>query len=154
VRGNGKIIQELEGVFRGAGWNVIKVIWGRQWDELLALDVDGALVKRMNEVPDGQMQTYTAKGVEFVREDFFNADPKLKEIADRFTDDQLGRLTRGGHDYRKVYAAFKAATETTGCADRHPGADRQGLDAGPGLRGPQRRPPDEEAVLRGAEVLP
>ncbi|TVP65054.1 MAG: hypothetical protein EA340_13035, partial [Nitriliruptor sp.] len=114
VRGNGKIIQELEGVFRGAGWNVIKVIWGRQWDELLALDVDGALVKRMNEVPDGQMQTYTAKGVEFVREDFFNADPQLKAIADRYTDDQLSRLTRGGHDYRKVYAAYKAATETTG----------------------------------------
>jgi pyruvate dehydrogenase E1 component len=68
VRGNGKIIQELEGVFRGAGWNVIKVIWGREWDELLSLDVNGALVKRMNEVPDGQMQTYTAKGVEFVRE--------------------------------------------------------------------------------------
>src|SRR6056297_1655293 len=114
VRGNGKIIQELEGVFRGAGWNVIKVIWGREWDELLALDVDGALIKRMNEVPDGQMQTYVAKGVDFVREDFFNADPKLKAIADRFSDDQLSRLTRGGHDYRKVYAAFKAATETTG----------------------------------------
>ncbi len=114
VRGNGKIIQELEGVFRGAGWNVIKVIWGRDWDELLALDVDGALVKRMNEVPDGQMQTYIAKGGEFVREDFFNADPKLQAIADRYSDDQLARLTRGGHDYRKVYAAFKAATETTG----------------------------------------
>ena len=114
VRGNGKIIQELEGVFRGAGWNVIKVIWGREWDELLAQDVDGALVKRMNEVPDGQMQTYTAKGVEFVREDFFGADPKLKAMVDGYTDDQLGRLTRGGHDYRKVYAAFKAATETTG----------------------------------------
>jgi len=114
VRGNGKIIQELEGVFRGAGWNVIKVVWGREWDELLGQDVDGALVKRMNEVPDGQMQTYTAKGVDYVREDFFNADPKLKALADRFTDEQLGRLSRGGHDYRKVYAAFKAATETTG----------------------------------------
>jgi len=114
VRGNGKIIQELEGVFRGAGWNVVKVVWGRQWDALFAKDVDGALVARMNEVPDGQMQTYTAKGVEFVREDFFNADPQLKAIADRYTDDQLSRLTRGGHDYRKVYAAYKAATETTG----------------------------------------
>jgi pyruvate dehydrogenase E1 component len=114
VRGNGKIIQELEGVFRGAGWNVIKVIWGRQWDRLLAMDVDGALVKRMNEVPDGQMQTYTAKGVDFVRKDFFEADPKLKAISDQLSDEDIGHLTRGGHDYRKVYAAFKAATETNG----------------------------------------
>jgi pyruvate dehydrogenase E1 component len=114
VRGNGKIIQELEGVFRGAGWNVIKVIWGRQWDRLLAMDVDGALVKRMNEVPDGQMQTYTAKGVDFVRKDFFEADPKLKAISDQLSDEDIGHLTRGGHDYHKVYAAFKAATETNG----------------------------------------
>jgi pyruvate dehydrogenase E1 component len=83
VRGNGKIIQELEGVFRGAGWNVIKVVWGREWDDLLARDVDGALVKRMNEVPDGQMQTYTAKGASYVREDFFGADPRLKKLASR-----------------------------------------------------------------------
>jgi pyruvate dehydrogenase E1 component len=114
VRGNGKIIQELEGVFRGAGWNVIKVIWGREWDRLLAMDVEGVLVKRMNEIPDGQMQTYTAKGVEFVRKDFFEADPKLKELSDQLSDDDIGHLTRGGHDYRKVYAAFKAATETNG----------------------------------------
>ena len=114
VRGNGKIIQELEGVFRGAGWNVIKVIWGREWDALLARDVDGALVKRMNEVPDGQMQTYVTKGVDFVREDFFNADPRLKKLADSLSDEDLGKLTRGGHDYRKVYAAFEAATATSG----------------------------------------
>ena len=114
VRGNGKIIQELEGIFRGAGWNVIKVVWGREWDPLLASDVDGALVKRMNEVPDGQMQTYIAKGVEFVREDFFNADPRLKKLGDTLSDEDIGRLTRGGHDYRKVYAAFEAATSTSG----------------------------------------
>src|SRR5690625_1826711 len=112
VHGTGKIIQELEGIFRGAGWNVIKVIWGREWDPLLARDVDGALVKRMNEVPDGQMQTYITKGVDFVREDFFNADPKLKRLADTLSDEELDGLRRGGHDYRKVYVAFLAATAT------------------------------------------
>jgi pyruvate dehydrogenase E1 component len=114
VRGNGKIIQELEGVFRGAGWNVIKVIWGRQWDELLERDVDGALVARMNEVPDGQMQTYTAKGAAFVREDFFGANPQLKRLIEPYDDDFIERLTRGGHDYQKVYAAFDSATKTRG----------------------------------------
>jgi pyruvate dehydrogenase E1 component len=114
VRGNGKIIQELEGVFRGAGWNVVKVIWGRQWDELLERDVDGALVARMNEVPDGQMQTYTAKGAGFVREDFFGANRQLKRLIEPYDDDFIDRLTRGGHDYRKVYAAFDAATQTRG----------------------------------------
>jgi pyruvate dehydrogenase E1 component len=114
VRGNGKIIQELEGVFRGAGWNVVKVIWGRQWDELLERDVDGALVARMNEVPDGQMQTYTAKGSAFVREDFFGASAQLKRLIEPYDDDFIDRLTRGGHDYRKVHAAFDAATNTRG----------------------------------------
>jgi pyruvate dehydrogenase E1 component len=114
VRGNGKIIQELEGVFRGAGWNVIKVIWGRQWDDLLARDVDGALVARMNEVPDGQMQTYTAKGPAFVREHFFGANPQLRKLIEPYSDDDIARLTRGGHDYRKVFAAFEAATKTSG----------------------------------------
>src|SRR5690554_6160797 len=114
VRGNGKIIQELEGVFRGAGWNVIKVVWGRDWDDLLARDVDGVLVNRMNEVPDGQFQTYTAKPGDFIREDFFGADPRLRKLVEHLSDEQLTKLPRGGHDYRKVYAAFKAATETTG----------------------------------------
>ncbi len=114
VRGNGKIIQELEGVFRGAGWNVIKVIWGREWDDLLARDVDGALLKRMNEVPDGQMQTYVAKGGAYVRDHFFGADPRLKELVAEMPDDALAKLSRGGHDYRKVYAAFRAAVETSG----------------------------------------
>jgi pyruvate dehydrogenase E1 component len=114
VHGNGKIIQELEGVFRGAGWNVIKVIWGREWDELLARDVDGALVARMNEVPDGQMQTYTAKGAAFVREHFFGANPQLKKLIEPYSDDDISQLTRGGHDYRKVYAAFESATKTAG----------------------------------------
>jgi pyruvate dehydrogenase E1 component len=114
VRGNGKIIQELEGVFRGAGWNVIKVVWGREWDELLSRDVDGLLVSRMNEVPDGQMQTYTAKDGAFIRQDFFGADPRLAQLVEHLSDKQVKNLSRGGHDYRKVYAAFKAATETSG----------------------------------------
>ena len=114
VRGNGKIIQELEGVFRGAGWNVVKVIWGREWDALLAKDVDGALVARMNEVPDGQMQTYIARGPAYVREHFFGANESLRAIAATVTDDDLARVKRGGHDYRKVHAAYDAAVRTEG----------------------------------------
>jgi pyruvate dehydrogenase E1 component len=114
VRGNGKIIQELEGVFRGAGWNVIKVVWGREWDELLARDVDGLLVARMNEVPDGQFQTYTVKPGDWIREDFFGTDTRLKKLVEHLSDEQIEKLPRGGHDYRKVYAAFKAATESHG----------------------------------------
>jgi pyruvate dehydrogenase E1 component len=114
VRGNGKIIQELEGVFRGAGWNVVKVIWGREWDALLTKDLDGALVARMNEVPDGQMQTYIARGPAYVREHFFGANESLRAIAATLTDEDLGKLTRGGHDYRKVHAAYDAAVRTEG----------------------------------------
>jgi pyruvate dehydrogenase E1 component len=114
VRGNGKIIQELEAYFRGAGWNVIKVVWGRQWDELLARDVDGVLVNKMNTTPDGQFQTYSTADGAFIREDFFGSDPRLRKMVEHLTDDQLRHLPRGGHDYRKVYAAFKAATEHAG----------------------------------------
>jgi pyruvate dehydrogenase E1 component len=114
VRGNGKIIQELESYFRGAGWNVIKVVWGREWDELLARDVDGVLVNKMNTTPDGQFQTYSTSPGSFIREDFFGSDPRLRKMVEHLTDDQLRGLPRGGHDYRKVYAAFKAATEHTG----------------------------------------
>jgi pyruvate dehydrogenase E1 component len=114
VRGNGKIIQELESYFRGAGWNVIKVVWGRQWDELLARDVDGVLVNKMNTTPDGQFQTYSTADGAFIRDDFFGSDPRLRKMVEHLTDDQLRLLPRGGHDYRKVYAAFKAAVEHTG----------------------------------------
>jgi pyruvate dehydrogenase E1 component len=114
VRGNGKIVQELEGVFRGAGWNVIKVLWGRQWDALLARDVDGSLIARMNEVPDGQMQTYPARGPQFIRDNFFGANAQLKKIVEPMSNEDIGKLTRGGHDYRKVHAAFAAATQTSG----------------------------------------
>lgn len=114
VRGNGKIIQEMEGVFRGAGWNVIKVVWGTPWDDLLARDVDGVLVARMNEVPDGQMQTYTVKDGSYIREDFFGTDPRLRELAEHLSDEELEKLPRGGHDMVKVYNAFEAATQVEG----------------------------------------
>jgi pyruvate dehydrogenase E1 component len=114
VRGNGKIIQELEGLFRGAGWNVIKVIWGREWDELLARDVDGALVNKMNETLDGEYQKFSVAGGAYVREHFFGPDPRLRRLVEHLSDDDLARLRRGGHDYRKLYAAYKAATEYRG----------------------------------------
>jgi pyruvate dehydrogenase E1 component len=114
VRGNGKIIQELESFFRGAGWNVIKVIWGRDWDPLLAQDVDGVLVNQMNTTPDGQFQTFSVETGDYIREKFFGADPRLRKIVQHLSDDDLRKLSRGGHDYRKVYAAFKAAREHVG----------------------------------------
>jgi pyruvate dehydrogenase E1 component len=114
VRGNGKIIQELESVFRGAGWNVIKVIWGRQWDELLARDVDGVLVNQMNTTPDGAFQTFSVEDGAYNREHFFGPDPRLRKMVEHMSDRQIEKLPRGGHDYRKVYAAFKAATEHVG----------------------------------------
>ncbi|GAB2861762.1 pyruvate dehydrogenase (acetyl-transferring), homodimeric type [Actinoallomurus bryophytorum] len=114
VRGNGKIIQELESYFRGAGWNVIKVIWGRDWDPLLAQDVDGVLVNKMNTTPDGQFQTYSVETGEYIRENFFGGDPRLRKIVEHMSGDDIRKLSRGGHDYRKVYAAFKAAREHVG----------------------------------------
>ncbi|MDX6326984.1 MAG: pyruvate dehydrogenase component [Nocardioidaceae bacterium] len=114
VRGNGKVIQELESYFRGAGWNVIKVVWGREWDALLARDVDGVLVNRMNTTPDGQFQTYSVETGEYIREHFFGGDPRLRRMVEHMSDDQIRKLPRGGHDYRKVYAAFDAASKHVG----------------------------------------
>ena len=114
VRGNGKIIQELEAAFRGAGWNVIKVIWGDTWDRLLELDDSGLLVKRMDEVLDGEMQHFTANNGDKIRSQFFGKYPELLKLVESYSDEQLGRLTRGGHDPDKVYAAYKAAYEHTG----------------------------------------
>jgi pyruvate dehydrogenase E1 component len=114
VRGNGKIIQELESNFRGAGWNVIKVIWGRDWDPLLAQDRDGVLVNKMNTTPDGQFQTYTVESGAYIRENFFGGDPRLRRIVEDLSDDDLRMLSRGGHDYRKVYAAFASARAHVG----------------------------------------
>ncbi|NNL86721.1 MAG: pyruvate dehydrogenase (acetyl-transferring), homodimeric type, partial [Myxococcales bacterium] len=109
VRGNGKIIQELEGGFRGAGWNVIKVIWGGLWDPLLARDKDGLLLRRMEEALDGDYQNYKAKGGAYVREHFFGKYPELLKMVANMTDDDIWRLNRGGHDPQKVYAAYAAA---------------------------------------------
>src|SRR5690606_21750090 len=111
VRGNGKIIQELEAVFRGAGWNVIKVVWGSGWDDLLARDVDGALINVMNETVDGEYQRYKAEDGAYVREHFFGKDPRAAALVEDWTDDQIWSLRRGGLDYRKIYAAYKTATQ-------------------------------------------
>lgn len=114
VRGNGKIIQELESFFRGAGWNVIKVVWGREWDALLHADKDGALVNLMNATPDGDYQTYKANDGGYVRQHFFGRDPRTKALVEHLTDDQIWSLKRGGHDYRKIYAAYQAAMDHKG----------------------------------------
>ncbi|MFV2063088.1 MAG: pyruvate dehydrogenase (acetyl-transferring), homodimeric type [Chloroflexota bacterium] len=114
VRGNGKIIQELESVFRGAGWNVIKVIWGREWDELLARDADGVLVQRMGEVVDGAFQKYSVESGAYTREHFFGTDPRLLALVEHLSDDDIKSLRRGGHDYRKLYAAYQAALDHEG----------------------------------------
>jgi pyruvate dehydrogenase E1 component len=114
VRGNGKIIQELEGVFRGAGWNVVKVIWGEDWDPLLAKDDKGLLVKRMNEVVDGQYQKYVVMPGGYIREHFFGGDPELKEMIAHLSDEKLKKLKRGGHDPEKVFAAYDAAMKCHG----------------------------------------
>jgi pyruvate dehydrogenase E1 component len=114
VRGNGKIIQELETVFRGAGWNVIKVIWGRRWDPLLEADREGHLVRRMNEAVDGEYQVYKARNGAYVREHFFGRYPELREMVADWSDEQIWALNRGGHDPYKVFAAYAAASRTTG----------------------------------------
>jgi pyruvate dehydrogenase E1 component len=114
VRGNGQIIQELEAIFRGAGWNVLKVLWGRDWDPLLARDRDGLLARRMGEIVDGQYQKYAVESGEYVREHFWGADPRLRDMVKHLTDEQLKKMRLGGHDPEKVYAAFKSAVEHRG----------------------------------------
>ena len=114
VRGNGQIIQELEAIFRGAGWNVLKVIWGSEWDALLEKDHDGLLVKRMGEVVDGEYQKYAVESGEYVRKHFWGADPRLLDMVKHLSDEQLKKLTLGGHDPIKVYSAYNAAVQHTG----------------------------------------
>ena len=114
VRGNGKIIQELETNFRGAGWNVIKVVWGSRWDSLLAQDHEGHLLARMNEALDGDYQTYKSRDGAYVREHFFGVKPELRAMVADMSDEQIWALNRGGHDPRKVHAAYKAASEHHG----------------------------------------
>ena len=155
VRGNGKIIQELEAVFRGAGWNVIKVILGSKWDELLAADKDGVLLNKLNTTVDGEFQRYSTESGDYIRDHFFGPDPRLREMVAHLSDEDLVNLPRGGHDYRKLYAAYKAATENlgSGAPDGDPVQDDQGLDARPRHRGPQRHPPDQEDE-QGAAAAP
>jgi pyruvate dehydrogenase complex dehydrogenase (E1) component len=114
VRGNGKIIQELEAAFRGAGWNVIKLIWGEDWDELLARDTTGLLIRRMGEAVDGEFQTYVTRDGAYIRKNFFGKYPELLDLVSHLSDEDLFKLHRGGHDPCKVFNAFKAAMEFTG----------------------------------------
>ena len=154
VRGNGKIIQELESAFRGAGWNVIKVIWAREWDELLARDVDGVLVQQMNETLDGEFQKYSVAGGAYIREHFFGPDPRPAQARrapvrrrPREAPPRRPRLPQG---LRRV----QGRDRVQGRPDRDPRQDREGLDARPRRRGAQHHPPGEEAVRGGAEDLP
>ena len=154
VRGNGKIIQELEGIFRGAGWNVIKTIWGSGWDPLIARDSTGLLLKRMEECVDGEYQDFKSKNGAYVREKFFGKYPELAEMVAGMTDDEIWALNRGGHDPVKVYAAYSAAVRTHRPADRHPGQDHQGLRDGGIRRGPEHHPPAEAHGRRGPGQVP
>src|SRR6185436_18418412 len=133
VRGNGKIIQELEAAFRGSGWNVIKVIWAREWDELLARDVDGVLVQKMNDTLDGEFQKFSVAGGAYIREHFFGPDQRLRKLVEHLTDDDLAKLRRGGHDYRKLYAAYRAATEFKGAPTVILAKTVKGWTLGPGV---------------------
>ncbi len=114
VRGNGKIIQELEGAFRGAGWNVVKVVWSSDWDPLLEADHTGMLLRRMGEIVDGESQKYGVAGGGYIREHFFGKYPELQELVENYSDEKIGKLRRGGHDPEKVYAAYKQATQRNG----------------------------------------
>ncbi len=135
VRGNGKIIQELEAVFRGAGWNVIKVVWGGKWDELLLRDVDGVLLNKMNATVDGEFQRYAVESGAFAREHFFGPDPRLRKLVDHLSDEEIRNLPRGGHDYRKLYAAYKAATEQPGAPTVILAKTIKGWTLGPDVEG-------------------
>jgi pyruvate dehydrogenase E1 component len=135
VRGNGKIIQELEAIFRGAGWNVIKVIWGSKWDELLMQDRDGVLLNKMNTTVDGEFQRYAVESGAYIREHFFGPDPRLRKMVEHLSDDELRTLPRGGHDYRKLYSAYKAATEQTGAPTVILAKTIKGWTLGPDVEG-------------------
>jgi pyruvate dehydrogenase E1 component len=135
VRGNGKIIQELEATFRGAGWHVIKVIWAREWDDLLARDRDGVLLTKMNETLDGDYQKLSVADGAYIREHFFGPDPRLRALVEHLSDDELTKLRRGGHDYRKVYAAYAAAVSHTGAPVVILAKTVKGWTLGPGIEG-------------------
>ena len=150
VRGNGKIIQELEAQFRGAGWNVIKVIWGREWDVLLNADKDRALVNLMNNTLDGDYQTFKANDGAYVREHFFGRDPRTKALVENMTDDEIWALKRGGHDYRKLYAAYAAASAHTGQPTVILAHTIKGYGLGSGFAG--RNATHQMKKLKGADL--
>jgi pyruvate dehydrogenase E1 component len=135
VRGNGKIIQELEAIFRGAGWNVIKVVWGSRWDELLARDADGVLLNKMTTTVDGDFQRYAVESGAYIRDHFFGPDPRLRKMVEHLSDDELRNLPRGGHDYRKLYAAYKAAAEQEGAPTVILAKTIKGWTLGPDVEG-------------------
>ncbi|MDQ2649154.1 MAG: pyruvate dehydrogenase (acetyl-transferring), homodimeric type [Actinomycetota bacterium] len=135
VRGNGKNIKELEAVFRGAGWNVIKVVWGSKWDELLLRDRDGVLLNKMNETVDGEFQRYAVESGSYAREHFFGPDPRLSKLVEHLSDEDIRNLPRGGHDYRKLYAAYKAATEQEGAPTVILAKTVKGWTLGPDVEG-------------------
>ncbi|MEP7041401.1 MAG: pyruvate dehydrogenase (acetyl-transferring), homodimeric type, partial [Chloroflexota bacterium] len=160
VRGNGKIIQELEATFRGAGWHVIKVIWAREWDDLLARDRDGVLLTKMNETLDGDYQKLSVADGAYIREHFFGPDPRLKALVEHLSDDELTKLRRGGHDYRKVYAAYAAAVAHTGAPVVILAKTVKGWALGPGIEGrnvthqAKKLTQDELKVFRDRLQLP
>ena len=154
VRGNGQIIQELEAIFRGAGWNVIKVLWGAEWDDLLEKDTEGLLVRRMGEVVDGEYQKYAVESGAYVRKHFWGADPRLLEMVKHLSDEQLKKLTLGGHDPNKVYNAYKVAVETKGAPSVDPRPHDQGLRRRRVGRRQERHAPAEEAERRRGQGVP
>ena len=154
VRGNGKIIQELETIFRGAGWNVLKVIWGDRWDPLLEADHDGLLVKRMEEAVDGEYQVYKARDGAYVREHFFGKYPELAERVEDMTDEEIWDLNRGGHDAEEGLRRLRRGPGRRAQPDGDPREDDQGLRDGRGRRGPEHHPPAEEDERGGAARLP
>src|SRR5918998_5442430 len=160
VRGNGKVIQELEALFRGAGWHVIKVIWAREWDDLLARDTDGVLVNKMTETLNGDYQRMAVADGAYISEHFFGPDPRLKALVDHLSDGDLTRLRRGGHDYRKVYAAYAAATAHTGAPTVVLAKTVKGWTLGPGIEGrnvthqAKKLTADELKVFRDRLELP
>ena len=151
VRGNGSIIQELEGAFRGAGWNVIKVIWGTEWDDLLARDKTGLLARRMAEIVDGEYQRLSVSDGAYMREHFFGKYPELLDLVKHLSDDQLKKLRLGGHDPEKVYAAYKAATETKGVPTVVLARTIKGY--GLGEAGEGKNPTHQQKKLNEEEVL-
>ena len=154
VRGNVKIIQELEAIFRGAGWNVIKVIWGSDWDSLIRNDRDGLLVRRLGEVTDGQYQKFFVESGAYFRQNLFGTDPRLLKMVEHLSDDQLSRMRLGGHDPIKVHAAYRAAMDHKGAPDGDSRQDDQGLRTGRSRRRQEHHPPAEKAERGRAAHVP